>query len=252
MANLEIHQFVARQDNYCVLVHDADTGVTVSIDAPDGELICRELAVKGWVLTHLLITHHHGDHTAGIARLKADFQCQVVGPAAESHLIVGLDRTVREGDEVVAGGMTFSVIETPGHTLGHVTYYDQHHHMAFVGDTLFAMGCGRVIEGDYPMMWGSLSKIAAMPDNTILYCGHNYTAANARFAVTIEPDNIALQKRAALAQAGDALVPMTLGDERATNPFLRADHDTVRQQLHLTDVAAWKVFGDIRDRKNQA
>jgi hydroxyacylglutathione hydrolase len=252
MANLEIHHFIAGQDNYCVLLHEADTGVTISIDAPDATTITRELAAKGWKLTHLLMTHHHGDHTAGIAALKRDFGCEVVGPAAESHKIQGLDRTVREGDEVAVGRMTFRVLETPGHTLGHIAYHDQEQKLAFVGDTLFAMGCGRVLEGDYPMMWKSLEKLAALPPETAVYCGHNYTAANARFALAIEPGNLALQQRARQAQQGNALVPMQLADELATNPFLRADTVSIRHALGMANGPAWKVFGEIRDRKNNS
>ena len=252
MANLEIHQFIAGHDNYCVLLHEADTGVTVSIDAPDAGLIARELESKGWKLTHLLVTHHHGDHTVGITALKRDTGCEVIGPAAESHKIQGLDRTVREGDEVAAGRMTFAVLETPGHTLGHIAYYDRGNALAFVGDTLFAMGCGRVLEGDYPMMWKSLEKLAALPPETAVYCGHNYTAANARFALTIEPGNITLQQRARRAQQGEAFVPMRLADELATNPFLRADNATIRQAIGMTNCSAWKVFGEVRDRKNNS
>ena len=250
MAPPEIVQFITGQDNYCVLVHEAATGVTVSIDAPDAKLIAHQLALKGWTLTHLLITHHHGDHTAGIAALKHDRGCAVIGPANEAHKIVGLDRTVREGDAVAIGGMTFAVIETPGHTLGHIAYHDRQHKLAFVGDTLFAMGCGRVLEGDYPMMWASLKKIAALPPDTELYCGHNYTAANARFALTIEPGNAVLQQRARQAQNGSSFVPMLLADELATNPFLRADTASLRLAVGMPNEPAWRVFGEVRDRKN--
>ena len=252
MEKLEISQFIAGQDNYCVLLHEADTGVTISIDAPDGGTISKALAAKGWKLTHLLITHHHGDHTAGNLELKREFGCEIIGPAAESHKIPGIDRSVREGDEVAAGRLTFAVIETPGHTLGHITYFDKDAGLAFVGDTLFALGCGRVLEGDYPMMWKSLSKIAALPQATMIYCGHNYTAANARFSLSIEPGNMALQQRAREAAQGEAFVPMRLADELATNPFLRADNAPIRQSLGMIGVPAWKVFGEIRDRKNKS
>ena len=252
MAKLEIHQFIVGQDNYSVLVHDPDTRVTASIDACDGGLISRELAAKGWKLSHLLITHHHGDHVAGNLELKRATGCEIVGPAGESHKIPGIDRSVREGDTVAFGRHTFGVIETPGHTLGHIAYHEPDAHVAFVGDTLFTMGCGRVIEGDYPMMWASLAKLAALPPETLIYSGHNYTAANARFALTIEPGNIALQQRAREAAAGNAMVPARLEDELATNPFLRADNATIRRSLGLDGVPAWKVFGEIRERKNKA
>jgi len=252
MSHLQIHQFIAGQDNYCVLLHDPDTGITVSIDAPDAATIRRELDAKGWKLTHLLITHHHGDHTAGNLDLKRAYGCEIVGPAAESHKIPGLDRSLREGDEVAIGRHTFSVLETPGHTLGHIAYVERDAKLAFVGDTLFTMGCGRVVEGDYPMMWKSLQKLAALPEDTMIYCGHNYTAASARFALGIEPDNQALQQRAKTAAGGEGLVPSRLGDELATNPFLRADNASIRHSLGLTGVPAWKVFGEIRDSKNRA
>ena len=252
MSELEIHRFIAGQDNYCVLLHDRDTGVTASIDAPDGGLILRELAAQGWKLTHLLITHHHGDHTAGNLELKRATGCEIVGPQAESHKIPGIDRSVREGDAVAFGRHTFGVIETPGHTLGHIAYHEADAHLAFVGDTLFTMGCGRVLEGDYPMMWASLAKLAALPPETMVYCGHEYTASNARFALTIEPGNIALQQRAREAAKGGPMVPTRLEDELATNPFLRADNATIRRSLGLDGVPAWKVFGEIRERKNKA
>ena len=252
MSDITIHQFVAGADNYCVLVHDAAARTTISIDAPDAALIERELAAKGWKLTHILITHHHGDHTAGNVALKHTTGCRIIGPAAESHKIPALDQTVRGGDTVAIGSSSFEVIETPGHTLGHIAYHDATARLAFVGDTLFAMGCGRVIEGDYPMMWASLQKLAALPEHTIVYCGHNYTAANARFALTIEPGNLALQGRARDAAGGNAMVPTSLASELATNPFLRSDSATIRRFLGLEGVPAWKVFGEIRDRKNRS
>ena len=251
MSELQIHQFIAGTDNYCVLIHDPETRTTISIDASDAAVISRALAAKGWTLTHLLITHHHGDHTAGNLELKRQTGCEIIGPAAESHKIPGLDRTVREGDIVVIGRHGFEVIETPGHTLGHIAYHAKDAGVAFVGDTLFTLGCGRVLEGDYPMMWASLRKIAALPGDTMIYSGHNYTAANARFALTIEPGNAALQERARAASTGAALVPSRLSDELATNPFLRADDPGIRRALGMPDGPAWKVLGEIRERKNR-
>ena len=252
MRQVEIRQFIAGQDNYCVLVHDAGSGVTLSIDAPDAATIDRELQAAGWKLTHILITHHHGDHTAGNVALKAATGCRIIGPAAESHKIPALDAVVRGGDMVDIGGLKFDVIETPGHTLGHIAYHEPSLKLAFVGDTLFTLGCGRVIEGDYPMMWASLEKLARLPEDTMIYCGHEYTAANARFALTIEPGNAELQVRARQAAKGGAMVPTRLGDELATNPFLRANAAPIRHFLGLEGVPAWKVFGEIRDRKNRA
>lgn len=252
MADVQISQFIAGADNYCVLLHDPQAQTTLSIDAPDADIISTELQARGWTLTHILITHHHGDHTAGNAALKAASGCRIIGPAAESHKIPGLDEAVREGDKVEIGSLAFQVLETPGHTLGHITWHEPGRSLAFVGDTLFAMGCGRVIEGDYPMMWASMEKIAALPEETMLFCGHNYTAANARFALTIEPGNSALQVRARDAAMGHALVPTKLSDELATNPFLRANAAPIRKYLGMEGVPGWKVFGEIRDRKNRS
>ena len=250
MPELEFHQFIAGHDNYCVLVHDPVARTTLSIDAPDAALISRELAAKGWNLTDILVTHHHGDHTAGNVALKQATGCRIVGPAAESHKIPALDETVREGSSVQVGRAAYKVIETPGHTLGHIAYHDTVAKAAFVGDTLFTVGCGRVIEGDYPMMWASLSKLAELPPETMIYCGHDYTAANIRFALTIEPGNVPLQQRARDA-ADTRMEPTRLSDELATNPFLRADTAPIRRLLGLDGVPAWKVFGEIRERKNR-
>lgn len=250
MPELEFHQFIAGHDNYCVLVHDPVARTTLSIDAPDAALISRELAAKGWNLTDILVTHHHGDHTAGNVALKQATGCRIVGPAAESHKIPALDETVREGSSVQVGRAAYKVIETPGHTLGHIAYHDPVAKAAFVGDTLFTVGCGRVIEGDYPMMWASLSKLAELPPETMIYCGHDYTAANIRFALTIEPGNVPLQQRARDA-ADTRMEPTRLSDELATNPFLRADTAPIRRLLGLDGVPAWKVFGEIRERKNR-
>jgi hydroxyacylglutathione hydrolase len=252
MPNLDVHQTVAMTDNYCVLVHDPGSGATVAVDAPDATVISRAAAERGWRLSHVLVTHHHWDHTGGIADLQRMHGVEVVGPASEAHRIAGLTRLVREGDEVTIGSMTFSVLETPGHTLGHVAYVERGNGLAFVGDTLFALGCGRVTEGDYPMMWASLQKIAALPPTTTVFCGHNYTASNARFALSIDPDNAALQARAKAAFGGDPGVPMRLADEVATNPFLRANAPEIRRAVGMTDEPAWKVFGEIRERKNRS
>jgi len=252
MGHVEIKQFIAGQDNYCVLVHDPESGATISIDAPDAAAIERELQATGWKLSHILITHHHGDHTAGNVALKAATGARIIGPANESHKIPALDATVRGGETLEIASFRFEIIETPGHTLGHIAYHEPALKLAFVGDTLFAMGCGRVLEGDYPMMWASLQKLAGLPDDTMIYCGHEYTAANARFALTIEPGNTQLQLRAREAAKGGMMVPMKLSDELATNPFLRANTAPVRHLLGLERVPAWKVFGEIRDRKNKS
>lgn len=252
MPTLEIHQTKALTDNYCVLVHDPLSKSTIAIDAPDAAVVARVADERGWHLSHVLVTHHHWDHTQGLADLKARFGVKIIGPAGEAHKIAALDEHVREGDRIAIGSASFDVLETPGHTLGHVTYVEAANRLAFVGDTLFAMGCGRVVEGDYPMMWASLQKIAELPPDTLVFCGHDYDAANARFAISIDPDNEALQRRAAVAIAGTSSMPMRLGDELETNPFLRADTDGVRRAVGLPSGPAWKVFGEVRDRKNRS
>jgi hydroxyacylglutathione hydrolase len=256
MATLDIHQFMCLKDNFGVLIHDAGSGLTAAIDAPEAEPVRRALAEKGWKLTHILVTHHHADHTQGIPALKAATGCTVIGPKGEAARIPTLDRTVGGGDAFEFGPHRIEVIDTPGHTAGHITYWVPASKVAFVGDTLFAVGCGRVIEGTPEMMWGSLSRLAALPKDTMLYCGHEYTAANIKFALTIEPDNQALQARAAevekLLAAGKATLPTRLDQELAINPFLRPQQAGIRQRLGLATAADWRVFAEIRERKNRS
>jgi hydroxyacylglutathione hydrolase len=256
MAELEIHQFPCLSDNFGVLIHDAGQGLTASIDAPDADTVAAALKAKGWKLTHIFTTHHHGDHTGGNATLKADTGCTIIGPRNEAGKIPGIDRQVGEGDTFMFGGHEVKVLDTPGHTAGHITYVIASAKAAFVGDTLFAIGCGRVIEGNAEMMWNSLRKLMALPKDTSVYCGHEYTQANARFALTIEPENAALQKRAkevdALRAAGKATLPTTIGLELETNPFLRPHVAAIQQRLGLVGKPEWQIFGEIRERKNRS
>ena len=212
----EPHLFLCLQDNYGVLLHDTETGATASIDAPEAAPIEAALAAKGWRLTDILVTHHHGDHTAGIPALKQKYKCRVVAPRAEADRIPSVDHAVREGDKVAVGKLAANVIETPGHTKGHVAYWFHADKLAFVGDTLFSIGCGRVIEGTAEMMWRSLCKLRDLPNDTEIYCGHEYTAANIRFARTIEPDNPVLAAREAqvrrLIAEDEPTIPVTIGD----------------------------------------
>ncbi len=256
MARIDIHQFPARADNYGVLVHEADSGVTASIDAPDAEAVRAALAEKGWRLTHILTTHHHGDHVAGNLELKAETGCTIIGPRGEADKVPGLDRAVGEGETFALGGTQVHVLDTPGHTLGHIAYWLPAVGAAFVGDTLFALGCGRIFEGTPQMMWASLMKLAALPPATRLYCGHEYTLSNARFALTIEPDNAALRSRLAEVEAlranGQPTLPTRLDRELETNPFLRAGEASVKAHLNMPAAADWQVFAEIRARKNRA
>lgn len=256
MANLEFFQFSCLSDNYGVLVHDPDTGNTAAIDAPDADAVRMALADKGWSLTHILVTHHHYDHTQGIADLKIETGCHVVGPADEAAKIPTLDQTVNDGDQFEFAGEAVNVISTPGHTLGMVNFHFTESAVVFTGDTLFALGCGRVFEGDMAMMWDSLTKLMALPPETTVYCGHEYTKANAEFSLAVDPENQLLKARAieitALRDRGEPTLPTTIGLELKTNPFLRAADPAIRQHLGMTDASDAEVFAEIRTRKDNA
>ena len=251
----QTRQFLCLKDNYGVLVHDPATGATAAIDAPEAAPVEAALAATGWKLTDILVTHHHADHTGGIAELKARHKCRVVAPRREAAKIPVVDIEVGEGDRVKVGSLTADVIETPGHTLGQVNYFFPDDKLLFAGDTLFSIGCGRVIEGTPELMWQSLLKLRALPDDTALYCGHEYTDANIRFALTIEPGNAALQARAAEAKrqiaAGQPTVPSRLGEEKRANVFLRADDPGVAAAVGLAGAPAVQVFAEVRARKNK-
>jgi hydroxyacylglutathione hydrolase len=255
MAKLDIYQFPARSDNYGVLIHDPETAATASIDAPDAEEILAALHEKGWELTHILITHHHHDHTAGNEVLKRMTGCVIVGPAREARSIPGVDLEVNEGDTVTVGEARGLVIETPGHTKGHISYFFPDDGVVFVGDTLFSVGCGKLLEGDARMMWQSLQKLMALPPETKLYCGHEYTRANCRFALSVEPGNEALKARAAaveaLAARGEPALPTTIAQELATNPFLRPASPEIQQRLGMQGREHWEIFGETRKRKDR-
>ena len=251
----ETRLFPCLKDNFGVLLHDPESGATAAIDAPEAAAVEAALKATGWKLTDILVTHHHGDHTGGIAELKARHKCRVVAPHAEAGKIPLVDETVREGDKVSVGKLTANVIETPGHTNGHISYWFHADKLAFVGDTLFSVGCGRVIEGTPEMMWASLLKLRDLPGDTRVYCGHEYTLANIRFAQTIEPDNRALAARAKQAAeqiaSGKPTIPTTIDEEKAANVFLRADVPAVAAAVGLAGKPAAEVFAEIRARKNK-
>lgn len=253
---LEFQQFPCLSDNYGVLVHDRVSGETASIDAPDGDAVRAALSAKGWTLTHILVTHHHWDHTQGIEALKAETGCTVIGPAQEAEKIKLLDQTVDDGDRISFGNEPVDILSTPGHTLGMVNYHFLESKVVFTGDTLFALGCGRVFEGDMAMMWNSLKKLAELPPETVVYCGHEYTASNADFALTVDPDNDALKRRVveikALRAEGKPTIPTTISAELETNPFLRAADPAIREVLGMALASDAEVFAEIRGRKDRA
>ena len=254
MANLEVHQFPCLNDNYGYLVHDPASGFTAAIDTPEVEPINAALEQKGWKLTHILNTHHHFDHAGGNEALKAQWGCQVVGSASDASRIPGIDVKVGDGEAFTFGEHEVRVFDVSGHAIGHIAYFFTQEHLLFCGDALFALGCGRLFEGTPAQMWDSLQKLRDLPDDTVVYCAHEYTQANARFAVTVEPQNEALQARAReiddLRAKGQPTVPSTIGLEKATNPFLRPMSEDLQETLGLTGADLVEVFAETRRRKD--
>ncbi|KGF70672.1 hydroxyacylglutathione hydrolase [Hoeflea sp. BAL378] len=254
MTSLMIEQFTCRQDNFGVILHDPLTGETASVDAPDGAVIARRLEQDGWRLSHLLVTHHHPDHVEGIPALVESYKPQVIGPAAEAGKIRGLTRSLRDGETFQFAGRTVNVISTPGHTAGHICFHIPTEDLLFAGDTLFALGCGRLFEGSPEDMFRSLSRLAELPDQTRVYCGHEYTQSNARFAVSVDPDNHALAERMAeindMRAKGLPTLPTTIGFEKRTNPFLRTGDPAIRRHLGMESASDAEVFAELRRRKD--
>jgi hydroxyacylglutathione hydrolase len=256
MPSLNIVQLPCLTDNYCVLLHAPASGETAAIDAPQADAIAAALDSKRWRLTDIFVTHHHNDHTGGCLALKSRYGCRITGPEPEADRVPGIARAVAEGASITFAGQDVRVLETPGHTLGHVSYYFPGISTAFTGDTLFALGCGRVFEGDAKTMYASLQKIASLPDDTHIYCGHEYTLANGRFALSVEPENAALVTRMksieASRAAGLPTLPTTVALEKATNPFLRTHSAAIRARLGLDGALDWQVFARLRELKNRA
>ncbi|MEK4033086.1 hydroxyacylglutathione hydrolase [Methylocystis sp. IM3] len=253
--SIEVAQFICLNDNFGLLVHDSRTGATASVDAPDGDAIAAEAERRGWPLTHLLITHHHADHIQGAETLKKRFpQMEIIGAAADAGRLPSLDRAVSDGDEISVGAARARVIATPGHTTGHVAYYFPEGEAVFVGDTLFSLGCGRVFEGTTDEMRLSLETLANLPRETLIYCGHEYTQANGRFALTVDPENPVLRDRvervAELRAEGKFTLPTTIALENATNPFLRVEDPKVKEAMGMEDANPFAVFAEMRARKN--
>ena len=224
--SLEIVRIPVLQDNYVWLAHEPDSGETLVVDPAVAAPVLAEADARGWRISQIWNTHWHPDHVGGNLEIKAATGCTITGPAGEAAKIPGIDRAVSEGDMVMLGTATATVIDVPAHTAGHNAYIFADDRAAFVGDTLFAMGCGRLFEGTAAQMFANMAKLAALPDDTAVYCAHEYTLSNAKFAVTVEPDNAALASRyaevIAMRERGEPTVPTSIGAERATNPFMRA------------------------------
>ncbi|MBS9478265.1 hydroxyacylglutathione hydrolase [Ancylobacter radicis] len=253
--SVELRLIPCLSDNYAVLLHDPTTETTALIDAPEVAPILAALERENWTLTHILVTHHHTDHIAGVLVLKERYGATVVGPRAERDTIPGIDVTVVDGDPVAVGSLVGRVLETPGHTKGHIVFLFEDERLLFAGDTLFVMGCGRPFECDPPVLWESLLRLRALPDDIAVYCGHEYTLSNARFALSVDPDNEALKAKAAeveaLTAAGTPTVPTTIGEEKATNPFLRADDPELATRLGLSESDPATVFTELRSLKSR-
>ncbi len=255
MPGLQIHQIPVLSDNYVYLAHDPETEATAVVDPAVARPVLEALDCLGWKLTHILNTHHHADHVGGNLELKRATGCTIVGNRDDAKRIPGLDVGVAEGYTVALGAQTAQVIEVYGHTLGHIAYWFGDSAAVFCGDTLFALGCGRLFEGTAGQMWSSLGKLRDLPDDTRVYCAHEYTLSNAAFALSVDPGNQDLRERAerirVLRANGKPTVPSTVAEERATNPFLRADTEDLKRAAGLPGGDAAAVFAEIRRQKDE-
>lgn len=255
MARLVIDQIPVLSDNYIYLVHEPETDRTAVVDPAEAEPALQRAEAMGWRITHILNTHHHGDHVGGNLEIKARTGCTIIGPRADADRIPGLDEAVSTGDTVRLGAATAAVFDVPGHTRGHIAYHFADDNALFCGDTLFSLGCGRMFEGTPPQFWASLQTLRALPDGTRVYCAHEYTESNLRFALSIDPDNEALKARGReverLRAAGLPTVPSILAEEKQANPFLRADDPTLAARLGLPAATPEAVFAEVRGRKDR-
>lgn len=248
---LKIHQFPHPPlQNYGVLLHDSETGETAAVDAGHGASYLAAIEQTGWTPTQIWVTHHHHDHVEGLGALKTASGATVYGPAG----IAGVDEVLEGGQSITFAGRTVDVIHTPGHTMDMLNFHVASEGIVFTGDTLFAMGCGRLFEGGPADMWASMQKLAALPPETLIYCSHEYTLSNARFALSVDPDNMALKTRLIdveqLADQGDQTVPTTLKAELETNPFLRPSDSGIRAHLGMAQASDGEVFAELRRRKD--
>ena len=251
---LEIVTIPCLADNYAFLLRDQATGKVALVDAPESYPIQKALQDKGWKLDMVLLTHHHYDHVDGLPELVEEYHPQVIGAKADANRLPPLDLALNEGDTFTVGESEGHIIDVSGHTIGHIAFHFPSANAVFTADSLMALGCGRLFEGTPEMMWASLTKLAALPDDTIVYSGHEYTASNAKFALTVEPDNAALQARAAditaKRAAGIPTVPSTLKEERATNPFLRAHLPEMKSAVGMEAASDVEAFTAIRKQKD--
>jgi len=251
---VSVRQFPCLRDNYGFLIHDVASGATAAIDTPDAASVSRACEKAGWTLTHILNTHHHDDHAGGNLELKAKFGCKVVAAEADRARIPGIDEGVKGGDSLQLGETRVDVIDVPGHTTGHIAFHLPNEKMAFVGDALFALGCGRLFEGTPAMAKESLERLARLPPETLVFCAHEYTQTNARFSLGVDPNNPALVARAHeiddMRAAGKPTVPTTIRLELDTNPFLRAHTESIRKTLGMERADDLAVFTELRNRRN--
>lgn len=251
---MDIVQIPVLRDNYVYLLHDPDTATTAVVDPAVAEPVLTELQRRSWRLTHVLNTHHHSDHVGGNLALKQATGCQVIGHSDGKESIPGLDLAVGEGDRVSIGRHTAQVLAVPGHTRGHIAYWFRDSQALFCGDTLFAMGCGRLLGGTAEQLWATLDRLRQLPDDTRIYCAHEYTQNNGRFALSMEPGNAALVRRMRQVDAaravGQATVPSRLDEERLTNPFLRPESPEIRARLGLANAGNQQVFTALRRNKD--
>ncbi|MGR8980229.1 MAG: hydroxyacylglutathione hydrolase [Gammaproteobacteria bacterium] len=251
---LEIFSLPVLTDNYIHLIHDPVSSETGVVDPALAQPVLDFLDKKGWRLTYVFNTHHHWDHVNGNQELKHQTGCTIIAPAADRHRIPGIDKDVGEGDTVSLGRHPARILDTPGHTSGHIVYHFYEDHLLFCGDTLFVMGCGRLFEGTAEQMWRSLQKLKSLPEITQIYCAHEYTQKNGRFALTVEPENQALQEKMKvidrMRRNNEPTVPSTIKDELETNPFFREDSPSLQRNLRMTNRTPVEIFAEIRRLKD--